>query len=51
MPASEPRMLMASTGSIRTFWFGDFRELRERLDVFVGNKIVQCRDVALGNGF
>src|SRR5882757_8453094 len=24
-----------------------FRELRERLDVFVGNKIVQCRDVAL----
>ena len=33
------------------FWFGEFRQLPERLDVFVGDEIIQRGDVALGNRF
>ena len=49
MPASEPSTLVASIGSIRIFWFGELGELAERLDVLLGDEVIQRRDVALAD--
>ena len=40
---------MASIGSIRIFWLGDSASCAERLEIFVGDEVVERRDVAAGD--
>ena len=42
---------VASIGRKTTFWFGDARELAERLDILLGDEVVDGLAIAAGEGF
>ncbi len=44
-----PSTPVASIGSIRIFWLGDCAISAERLEVFLGDEVVERRDIAAGD--
>jgi hypothetical protein len=51
MPASDPKMLIGLDRQHDDLLVRRISQLPERLDVFVGDEIIQRGDVALGDGF
>ena len=49
MPASEPSTPMVSIGSISIFWFGACARAGERLEIFLGDEVVERRHLAAGD--